>query len=138
LYIEDAPVDGSPSDDKLDPPVCRVDLIRKAAADGRDCQIAFDWISDREALRVQNAGENRGLMAMAIREMAIEWILAGNKVSCVRETREGFRDRRHFHYDIVIDNLPDFPRGLYVYMQLSNRDEESPTVELLNAHPQRG
>jgi hypothetical protein len=118
---------------QIDFPVCREDLVRKAAA--CNFEPAFDWITDGEALRVQGDPRNRGLTAVAIRELAREWILGGGKIKCVKETREDYRDKRHFHYDIIIEGLSEFPRGLYVYMELGNRDEQDPTVRLLNAHP---
>lgn len=79
---------------------------------------------------------NRGLTAVEIREMAKDWIDNGGQISCVEERREGYRDRRHYHYDVVIDPLDGFPSGLYVYMELDTRGGE-PTVDLLNAHPPR-
>ena len=80
---------------------------------------------------------NRGLTAPEIREYARDWIREGGHISCVRETREGYRDRRHFHYDIVVQNLDGFElkRGLYVEMELREPDENMPAVSLLNAHP---
>lgn len=118
---------------KVDSPVCREDLIRKAAAS--DFRPAFDWINDKEALRVTGDPSNQGLTADEIKELAREWILEGNDIKCVPERREDYRDRRHFHYDIIIQNLATFSRGLYVYMELSDPDETDPTVSLLNAHP---
>jgi hypothetical protein len=77
------------------------------------------------------------LTGREIRDLARDWILAGNQIKCVKETRETYRDQRHFHYDITIKSLDldDFPSGLYVYMQLANCDETAPSVLLLSAHP---
>ena len=121
---------------RRDPPVCRIDLVKKAATAGLDFRSAFDWINDKEAIRVQNDARNRGLTALEIRTLAQEWIFAGNNIKCVPEKRELYRDERHFHYDITIEKLPDFPRGLYVYMDLENCDDDDPTARILNAHPQ--
>jgi hypothetical protein len=118
---------------RIDPPVCREDLVRKAAAS--NFGPAFDWINDKEALRVTQDPRNRGLTAAEIRELARDWIDGGADIKCVRETREDYRDRRHFHYDITIQKLSEFPRGLYVYMEICNTDEQDPSVNLLNAHP---
>jgi hypothetical protein len=120
---------------KIDWPTCREDLVRKAAADALSFGSAFDWINDRESLRVTSDPRNRGLTAPEIRDLARDWINDGNAIDCVRETREDYKDRRHFHYDIIIEKLAGFPRGLYVYMELANRDEDNPTVNLLDAHP---
>lgn len=120
---------------KRDPPNCREDLVRKAAQASLSFASAFDWINDREAIRVTEDPRNRGLTAKLIKELARDWILDGNTIKCVRETREGYKERRHFHYDIIIENLAEFSRGLYVYMELDNTDEDDPTVNLLNAHP---
>ena len=127
----------APPPTQIDFPVPRPDLVQKAAAAGIDCQIAFDWIVDTEAFRVQEARENAGWTAIAIRELAIEQILAGIPIVCTPETGGEYRDRRHFHYDIVIHGIPEFPRGFYVEMELANRNENDPTVNILNAHPQR-
>ncbi len=121
---------------RRDPSVCRQDLVLKATEAGKDFRSAFDWINDKEAIRVENDPRNRGLTALEIRELAQDWILDGNEVKCVPECRELYKEERHFHYDITIRGLPDFPRGLYVYMDLAHCDEDDPSVRLLNAHPQ--
>jgi hypothetical protein len=118
---------------RIDLPTCREDLVRKAAAS--DAWYDFGWITDKEARRVTNDPRNRGLTATEIKEMTLKWILDGKPIRCVPETREGYRDRRHFHYDIIIQPLDDFPRGLYVEMELSSTNEDCPSVNLLNAHP---
>ncbi len=121
---------------RRDPPTCREDLIRKAATDGAaGFRSAFDWINERQELLVARRGENRGLTAIEIRNLAEEWILAGNDIKCVREQREPYKDDRHFHYDIIVKNLPDFPRGLYVEMDLESCAEDNPSARLLDAHP---
>jgi hypothetical protein len=118
---------------RIDSPTCKIDLVKKAA--GSKFRSDFDWISDNAEVRVTEAAENRGLTAKEIRELAQEWILAGGLIKCVAETREDYKERRHFHYDIVIENVDEFPRGLYVEMELCNPDKLAPAVNLLNAHP---
>jgi hypothetical protein len=120
---------------RRDPPNCRQDLIVKAAQAGSHFRSAFDWINDKEALRAQNNPANRGLQAPQIRQLAEDWILQGKPITCVPEVREGYRDERHFHYDIIIEDLPDFPSGLYVEMDLVNCEEDDPTARVLSAHP---
>src|SRR5438874_10922045 len=110
----------------MDAPTCREDLVRKAAGSGFTPD--FDWLNDKEALRVTEDERNRGLTAAEIRELARDWILAGGEITCVPEAREGYKDRRHFHYDVIIGNLAEFPRGLYVEMELTNPDENEPAV----------
>lgn len=127
----------SNSSGKIDPPNCREDLVRKAVEEV-DFPSAFDWIDERAAIRVTEDTSNRGLTSYEIRDLAREWLISGNPVSCVKETREGYRDRRHFHYDIVIGGIDGFPRGLYVEMELFGTDEDTPSVNLLNAHPSSG
>jgi hypothetical protein len=120
---------------RVDSPVCREDLVRMAAKAGVSFRSAFDWINDKAATRAANDPSNRGLTAVEIRRLAEDWVLQGNNIECVRERRELYSSRRHFHYDIIIEDLPDFPRGLYVEMELSSADENDPSVSLLNAHP---
>jgi len=120
---------------KIDPPKCRVDLVLNAATTASSFQSAFDWIDETQALRAGEDPQNRGLTAREIRDLAQDWIVAGNKIRCVPEKREIYRDRRHFHYDVIVENLDEFPRGLYVEMELANSDEDDPTVNVLNAHP---
>jgi hypothetical protein len=123
---------GEPTN-RIDSPTCREDLVRKAAES--KFRSDFDWINDKKAIRVAGDPRNRGLTASEIRELARDWIRDGGKIKCVRETREEYRDRRNFHYDIIVMDLAEFSRGLYVYMELCNPDEDDPTVNLLNAHP---
>ncbi len=120
---------------KVDSPQCRTDLVRKAAREGDSFRSAFDWINDKQARIAEDNPGNRGLRATEIRQLAENWILDGNQIDCVPEGRNGYKERRHFHYDIIIGNLPDFPRGLYVEMELSNADPDVPSVSLLSAHP---
>jgi hypothetical protein len=117
----------------IDSPNCRIDLIRKAAESsfGGD----FNWIEDKEALRVTTDPRNRGFTALEIREPARAWIRGGGEIRCVPEERENRKHRRHFHCDIVIDGIDEFPRGLYVELELTEANEEEPEVSLLNAHP---
>jgi hypothetical protein len=119
---------------KRDPPECRPDLVKKAAEAGKDFTSAFDWVSDKEELRVQNDARNQGLETRYIRELALNWVLDGNEIRCVPEQRSQYRDERHFHYDITIE-VDGFSHGLYVEMDLANCDEDDPSVRLLNAHP---
>jgi hypothetical protein len=107
--------------------------VRKAAASGFTPD--FDWVNDKEALRVTNDPRNRGLTAIEIRELAREWVKDDRLIICVKEDRELYRDRRHHHYDITILPLDGFPRGLYVYMEIYDPSEANPAVNLLNAHP---
>jgi hypothetical protein len=46
-------------------------------------------------------------------------------------------DRREFWYKIIIpvDPAEDFPRGLFVELELTDDDPDCPVVSLLNAHP---
>lgn len=120
------------SPDKIDPPTCREDLVKEAALS--DFVPDFDWINDKEALRVSNDRANRSLTAIEIRELAREWINNGGAIKCVQETRTPYCDRRHFHYDVIIP-LDSFPKGLFVYMELCQKGQDDPSVNLLNAHP---
>ena len=119
---------------KNDLPENRADLVLKAATAGERFQSAFDWINDKEELRITNNPANRGLTGKEVRELAREWIINGNPIKCVPEKRDDYKDRRHHHYDIVIP-LDDFPKGLYVEMEIFDSNESDPAVNLLSAHP---
>jgi hypothetical protein len=119
--------------EKIDPPSCRNDLVKLAAAS--DFKPDFDWINDKEALRMSSDPANRGLTANEIRELARDWINEGEAIDCVKETRPSYCVRRHFHYDIIIFPLDGFPKGLLVYMELCQKGQDDPSVNLLNAHP---
>lgn len=43
--------------------------------------------------------------------------------------------RRDFVYWVIIEGIDEFPRGLYVEMELTDLDPKDPIVSLLNAHP---
>lgn len=113
----------------------RVRLIRAAAASGlSNC---FDWLDDtvQENTRRQDL---RGLTLSTIKRLAREWIVNHN--GTVHE-RPGNRPvdsgRRDFWYFVIVpvDPLEDFPRGLFVEMELAEPyDPEVPVVYLLNAH----
>lgn len=119
---------------KIDPPEPRVDLVRQAARSS--FKDDFEWINDKEMLRVTGNPANRGYSAIEIRELAREWIANDNPIECVPETRTDYRDRRNNHYDVIISPLSEFPHGLFVYMELHfQEDDEEPVVRLLNAHP---
>jgi hypothetical protein len=119
--------------EKIDPSTSREDLVKQAASS--NFLPDFDWINDKEALRVSNDPANRGLTANEIRELAREWINKGGEIKCVPETRSPYCDRRHFHYDVIIKPLDGFPKGLLVYMELCQKGRDDPSVNLLNAHP---
>jgi hypothetical protein len=121
------------STDKVDTPDCREDLIVKAAASW--CRTDFDWVSPEAAQLVTTNPANQGFTSGLILDLAREWINTGGRIKCVDETRPNWRDKRHKHYDITITGLREFRDGLYVYMEISNPDEDEPEVSLLNAHP---
>src|SRR5208282_5804906 len=108
---------------------CRKDLVVAAASDSESFPSAFDWINGRQAILATSVCN---IPAPEIREYARDWILGGGEIRCVPETDRP--ERRHFHYNITIDGVPGFSRGLYVKLELFCTDEKTPTVNMLNAH----
>jgi len=123
-----------PSQGRVDPPTCREDLVREAAQAGAGFRSAFDWLNDKQANLAASHPGNRGLTAIEIRQLAEDWILEGKPIVCTPETRDRYKERRHFYYHVIVP-VDDIPRGLFVEMELANCDENDPTVNLLNAHP---
>lgn len=110
-----------------------VDLVRQAIHSGlSNC---LGWINDRTASRVRNDPANRGLTPDGIRELVIEHVRDGGVIEGRREEREPWKDRREWWFYVIIP-LADFPRGLFVEMELTDDDADVPVVSLVNAHPQ--
>jgi hypothetical protein len=120
-----------------DTTAARVALIRAAASSGlSNC---FDWLNDEVLLVVQRRPDLHGLSPVAIKRLAREWIVRYNgDIQERKEVREVGMDRRDYWYFVIIpvDPVEDFPRGLFVEMELTIPDPECPVVSLLNAHPQ--
>jgi len=111
----------------------RIDLVRQAALSRYTGDL--EWINAREALRVASDPRNCGFTAPEIRELAQAWIRGGGEILCTEEDRSNWRHRRDYYYWIIIEGIDDFPRGLFVEMELTEADETDPIVSLLNAHP---
>jgi hypothetical protein len=94
-----------------------------------------EWIDDATIARVRNNPANRGLTPEGIKQLVIQHVRKGGKVDQRQEERAPWRDRREFWYRVVLD-LDEFPRGLFVEMELTIDDPDVPMVSLLNAHPQ--
>ncbi len=110
-----------------------VDLVRKAVLS--TCTGDLVWIDDRTPIRVGNDPRNRGLTADEIKKLTRDWVQKGGDIECTREGREGYREKRDFYYWVVIQGLAEFPKGLFVEMELTDDDQSDPVVSLLNAHP---
>ncbi len=120
--------------EKIDPDECRLDLVILAARSTFPSH--FDWLEEKIAIRVASDSRNRGLTAKGIRELAREFIKGGGEITCSPEVRPLYSDRRNFKYSVIVKPLNDFPRGLYVEMELQyEEDEDLPVICLLNAHP---
>jgi hypothetical protein len=120
-----------------DTPAAREALIRAAAASSlSNC---FDWLNSDVELAVARRPDLRGLTPPKIKRLAREWITNHN--GPIRERREDrtiWMDRREYWYFIIVPvaSVDEFPRGLFVEMELTEPDPDCPVVSLLNAHPE--
>ena len=118
-----------------DTTAARVALIRAAAASGlSNC---FDWLNEGVLLVVQRRTDLHGLSPVAIKRLARAWIAHhGGEIHERKEVREVGMDRREYWYFAIVpvDPVEEFPRGLFVAMELTIPDPECPVVSLLNAH----
>jgi hypothetical protein len=120
-----------------DTTAARVALIRVAAASSQtNC---FDWLDIDVELEVGRRPDLHGLTPVTIKRLARAWIVQhGGAIRERVEDRENWMDRREFWYSVIVPVAPlvDFPRGLFVEMELTEPDPDCPVVSLLNAHPQ--
>jgi hypothetical protein len=123
-----------------DTTAARVALIQAAAAS--PLSNCFDWLDDEVVAVVRQRQDLHGLTPATIRRLAREWIVRHRgRIEERRERRrEDWMDRREFWYFVIVpvDPVDDFPRGLFVEMELTTPDPEYPVVSLLNAHPELG
>jgi hypothetical protein len=114
----------------------RVALIRMAA--GSSLHNCFVWL-DAARRAVLQRSDLHGLTLPTIHRLARIWIVTHNGAIDERDEHRGdFRNRREYFYGIIIpvNSVTDFPRGLWVEMELSVSDPDCPVVSLLNAHPE--
>ena len=120
-----------------DTTAARVALIRAAAASSQsNC---FDWLNDEVQRQVGRRPDLHGLTPPTIKRLAREWIvLHSGHIREWVERRENWMDRREYCYCVIVPVAPvdDFPRGLFVEMELTEPDPDCPVVSLLNAHPE--
>jgi hypothetical protein len=117
----------------------RVRLIHAAAAS--NLSNCFDWLDDIVQRNVRQRDDLRGLTLSTIKRLAREWIADHNGRIYERPgSRPVDSGRRDYWYYVIVpvNSTDDFPRGLFVEMELEEPyDTEFPVVYLLNAHPER-
>jgi hypothetical protein len=108
-----------------------IDLVRKAILSRYTGD--FAWINARQEL-LAGGQHNHGFTAVEIKELAEAWVNSGGEICCRQETREGYRNQRDYYYFVNIEGIDEFPRGLFVEMELTDPDPDDPIVSILNAH----
>jgi hypothetical protein len=110
-------------------------LVEKAVKLGKTTRGCCEW-QEKAALRVRKDPDCQGLTPEGIRGHLIDFVTNGGVIRQVVEQREPYRDHRDYYYKAIIP-IVGFPRGLFVEIILSDDDIELPSVEIVNAHPQR-
>ena len=77
-----------------------------------------------------------GLTLRLVRREVIDYVQSGGEVVQVKEEREGWKDRRDYWYKLILPMPALFANGLFVELELANRDPDYPEVSLVNAHEQ--
>ena len=72
-----------------------------------------------------------------VRSEVIQHVQSGGEVFQVKETREGWKDRRDYWYKVIVPMPAIFTKGLFVELELVNSDPDFPEVSLVNAHEQQ-
>jgi hypothetical protein len=114
-------------------PQQELDLVKQAILLGQTVTGCCEW-HERAFQRVAKDSELLGLTAAAIRQLLIEFVVAGGVPQQVKEQRPEYNDYE-FYYKAVLP-LPGLPHGLFVEMRLVDADVDCPVVLLVNAHPQ--
>jgi hypothetical protein len=111
-------------------------LVIKAFQDGLSNCVEWD---QKESRRVFAQCDRT---PQFIRQETIRYVkrCGGSVVKQRLETREEWRDRYHFYYQVILP-LDGFKHGLFVEMRLTSGNEpgddpDFPEVTLVNAHPQ--
>jgi hypothetical protein len=91
-----------------------------------------EWDPD-QADRVRSDPRLQGLTPEAIQEDTIQYAVDGGEVRQVKEKRMEWQ-HREFYYKVILPYYPEFPKGLFVELELTDRDEDYPVVHLVNAH----
>jgi hypothetical protein len=97
----------------------------------------FEWDPDAADV-VRNNHFLKGLTPEGIQEDTIDFVSGGEgRVEQRKEDRIPWRDKREFFYASIIPYHDLFKYGLFVEMELFDRDEEYPVVHLVNAHEEK-
>ena len=95
-----------------------------------------DW-HPKQMERVRGDRFLKGLSPEEIQAMLIEYITnGGGKVQQVTEKGRGY-DHRDYYYKVVVPCPDLFKKGLFVELELLDKDPDVPVVFLVNAHEQR-
>jgi len=115
----------------------RLDLVHKAICAGIWGNI--EW-SDFALRELANDPEMEGFTPAGIRQLLRQFVLDGNALDVRSEGFELWRQQRPDHpywYRAVIP-VPQFARGLFLYVILLDEDEEDePFVQIVHTHRQR-
>ena len=92
-------------------PTVELDLVRKAIVLGKKITGCCEW-HERAFERVQRNPDLAGLTPAAIRQLTIEFVIAGGTIQQVKEQRPECNDY-DFYYKAVLP-VSEFAHGLFV------------------------
>ena len=92
-----------------------------------------EW-NDRESRRLRSDDSLKGLTPAYLKQRLIKFVRDGGVLHQVPETRPEYSHRTYYYKAIILE--PDFPKGIFLELELSDKDPEVPCVVLLNAHSQ--
>lgn len=93
-----------------------------------DCE----WI-DREAERVRKDPSLKGLTPQGIKALLRDYVTRKGKAVIKQKPEKRGYDRQDW-YKVIIEEVPEFKRGLFVEIVLADEDPENPAVWIVNAH----
>jgi hypothetical protein len=86
--------------------------------------------------RLRDELRRNKLTLLQVRKLLIEFVKSGGSVVQVKEEREGWKDRRDYWYKVIVPMPALFAKGLFVELELINRDPEYPEVKMVQMHEQ--
>jgi hypothetical protein len=110
-----------------------VDLVRKAIHE-HETTLCLEFVNERLVQRIRNDPLLQAVgTPLTVRGMLVQFVLAGGTIECRKETREEYQDRREFWFRALVP-VAGHPQPLFFELELSDDDQELPSVVILNVH----